>query len=175
MGPCCRSYILLVRKFQISEMLDKWSPAYKLSDIKLSHYPDGRYIFFTCPRIRLSAIPIKPVFFYIFRSFPLFVMIEFWVLANMSNFADLGVSLRRPTFCIIFPTFLLIGISPDFTYIDWVSAGFFPWCIFSLAEEKSLQKMFLQIQSEYPSIYFFKRKCNFCNLDNSFRKITWFV
>ena len=26
MGPCRRSYILLVRKFQTSAMLDKWSP-----------------------------------------------------------------------------------------------------------------------------------------------------
>ena len=46
MGPCHRSYILLIRKFQTSEMLDKWSPLSKLSDIKFSHYPDGRYIFF---------------------------------------------------------------------------------------------------------------------------------
>ena len=35
MGPCCKSYILLVRKFQNSEMLDKWSPTSKLSDVKL--------------------------------------------------------------------------------------------------------------------------------------------
>ena len=33
-GPCRRSYILLVQKFRISEMLDKWSPTPKLSNIK---------------------------------------------------------------------------------------------------------------------------------------------
>ena len=65
MGPCRRSYILLVRKFRTSEMLDKWGPTSKLSDIKLSHYPDGRYIFFTCTGIRLSAIPITAVFWYL--------------------------------------------------------------------------------------------------------------
>ena len=37
-----RSYILLVRKFRTSEMLDKWSPTSKLSDIKSFHYPDCR-------------------------------------------------------------------------------------------------------------------------------------
>ena len=64
-------------------MLDKLSPTSKLSDIKFSNYPDGRYTFFTCTRTRLSAIPTKPVFFYIFKSFTLFIMIEFWVLVNM--------------------------------------------------------------------------------------------
>ena len=45
MGPFRRSYILLVQKSQTTEMLDKWSPTSKLSDIKFYHYPDGRYIF----------------------------------------------------------------------------------------------------------------------------------
>ena len=65
MGPCRRSYILLVRKFRTSEMLDKWSPTSKLWDIKLFHYPDCRYIFFTCTRTHLSTIPIKPIFWYL--------------------------------------------------------------------------------------------------------------
>ena len=84
MGPCRRSYILLVQKFQTSEILDKWSPTYKLIDIKLSHHPDGRYIIFTCTRTHLSAIPIKLVF-YIFKSFPVFIMTEFLVLNNIST------------------------------------------------------------------------------------------
>ena len=41
MGPCRRSYILYFRKFRTSEMLDKWSATSKLSDTKLSHYPDS--------------------------------------------------------------------------------------------------------------------------------------
>ena len=84
MGPCRRSYILLVRKIRTSEMLDKWSLKSKLSDIKLSHYPDGRYILFTCTRTHLYSIPIKLVFWF-FKSFLLFIMIEFWVLDTMST------------------------------------------------------------------------------------------
>ena len=84
MGPCRKSYILLVRKFWTSEMLDKWSPASKLSDIKLSHIPDGRHIFLlvresTCPPYLLN------LFFDIFKAFSVFVMIEFWVLDTMST------------------------------------------------------------------------------------------
>ena len=65
MDPCRRSYILLVRKFRTSKMLDKWSPTSKLSNIKCSHYLDGRYIFFSCTRTPLSAISVKPVFLYL--------------------------------------------------------------------------------------------------------------
>ena len=68
-------------------MLDKWSPTSKLSDIKFSHYPDGRYFFhlYENPPVphNMMVISIKPGFFYIFKSFPLFIMIEFWVLDNM--------------------------------------------------------------------------------------------
>ena len=85
-------------------------------------------------------------------------------------------------FCIIFPTFLRTSISSEFiwSFIDWVSAGFFSRCIFSFAEEikiakKACKKYSSKLSQKYPSIYSFKRKCNFCNLDNSFRKITWFV
>ena len=65
MDPCRRSYILLVRKFRTSKLLDKWSPTSKLSNIKCSHYLDGRYIFFSCTRTPLSAISVKPVFLYL--------------------------------------------------------------------------------------------------------------
>ena len=65
MGPCRRSCIILVWKFRTSEMLEKWSPTSKLSHIKLSNYPDSRYIFSTCTRTHLSAIPIKLVFWYL--------------------------------------------------------------------------------------------------------------
>ena len=79
MGRCRRSYILLVRKFRTSEMLDKWSPTSKLSDIKLFHYPDWRYIFhlsdiklfhypdcryfFTCTISNCSTIQTVDIFF----------------------------------------------------------------------------------------------------------------
>ena len=69
-GPCRKSYILLVRKFWTSEIFDKWSPTSKLSDIKLSHIPDGQYNFFTCTRTHLSTIPIKPIFLF-FQIFSL--------------------------------------------------------------------------------------------------------
>ena len=67
-------------------MLDKWGPTSKLSDIKLSHYPDGRYIF---SLVREPACPpyLLKLFFDIFKSSPLFIMTEFWVLANMSILA----------------------------------------------------------------------------------------
>ena len=65
MDPCRRSYILLVRKFRTSKLLDKWSPTSKLSNIKCSHYLDCRYIFFSCTRTPLSAISVKPVFLYL--------------------------------------------------------------------------------------------------------------
>ena len=110
-GPSHRSYILLVRNFWISEMLGKWSPISKLSDIKFSHHPDGRYTFFTCRRTRLSAIPIKPDFLYL----QIFSLVYYdWILSigQHVNIADLGVSLRLPTFCIIFPTFFRTVISP---------------------------------------------------------------
>ena len=160
-------------------MLGQWSPTSKLSDIKFPHYPDGRYTFFTCTRTSLSAIPIKSVFLYL-QIFPL--VYYDWILSigQHVNFADLGVSLRM--FCIIFPTFLRTSISSEFiwSFIDWVSAGFFSRCIFSFAEEikiakKACKKYSSKLSQKYPSIYSFKRKCNFCNLDNSFRKITWFI
>ena len=133
MSSCCRSYNLLVQKFWTSEMLDKWSPTSKLSDVKFSHYSDGRHIFFTCTTTRLSAIPIKPVFWYLRIFSPVYdrILNIGWHV----NFSNLGVSLWLPTFCIIFPMFLRTGISPDFTwiFIDWVSVGCFSRCIFSLA------------------------------------------
>ena len=124
MGPCRRSCILLNRKFPTSEMSDKWSPTSKLSDIKLSHISDGRYIFFTCTRTHLSVIPIKPVFWY----FKIFSRVCYdWVLSTgyRVNFADLGVTLGMSKFCIIFPTYFRTSVSPDFTwiFIDWVSGG----------------------------------------------------
>ena len=83
MGPCHRSYILIVQKFWTSKMLDKWSPTSKLSNIKLSHYLDGRHIFFTWREP--ACLPyLLNLFFDIFKSFPLFIMTEFRVLANMS-------------------------------------------------------------------------------------------
>ena len=58
MDSCRRPYTLLV-------------PTCKLSDIKFSHYPDGRYILFTCTRTGLSATPIKLVFFLYLQIFSL--------------------------------------------------------------------------------------------------------
>ena len=136
MGPCRRSYILLVRKFRTSEMLEKWSPTSKLSDIKLSHIPDCRYIFFTCTRTYLSAIPVKPVFWY-FKIFPRVCYDWGLNIGYHVNFADLGVTSGMSTFCMIFTAYFRTIISPDFTWIliDWVSAWFSPG-VFSLWPEK---------------------------------------
>ena len=76
-------------------MLDKLSPASKLSDIKCSNYPDGRYTFFICTSTRLSAIPTKLVFLYL----QIFYLVYYdWILSigQHVNLADLGVSLRLP-------------------------------------------------------------------------------
>ena len=110
MGPCRRSYILLVQKFRTFKMLDEWSPTSKLSDIKLSHIPNGWYIFFTCTRTHLSAIPAELVFWYL----QIFSCVYYdWILSigKHVNFTDLGVSLWLSAFCMIFPTFLETGIS----------------------------------------------------------------
>ena len=88
MSPCRRSYILLVQKCWTSEIMDKWSPISKLSIFKFSHYPYGRYIFFTCTRTRLSAIPIEPVFF-IFSNLLLCLLwlnFEYWVTCRLFQF-----------------------------------------------------------------------------------------
>ena len=138
MGSCRKSYIVLVRKFRTSKMLDNWSSTSKLSTSKL--------YFFTCVRTHLSAIPIKPVFWY----FQIFFRVCYdWVLSvgYHVNFADLDITLGLSTFCIISPTFFQASISPDFTwiFIDWVSAGFFPgvfspWPEKKRHREKSPQK-----------------------------------
>ena len=65
-------------------MLDKWNLTSKLSNIKLSHIPNARYIFFPCTRIHLPDKPIKTVLD-IFKSFSVFIMIEFGVLDDMST------------------------------------------------------------------------------------------
>ena len=63
-------------------MSDKWRPKSKLSDIKFSHYLDDRYSSFT---VREHTYPLYQLnlFFDIFKFFPLFIIIEFLVLANM--------------------------------------------------------------------------------------------
>ena len=149
MGPYHRSCIVLVWKFQTSEMLDKWSPTFKLSHIKLSHYPVD--IFF--PLVREPICPPYPLnlFFDIFKSFPVFIILSIgWHV----NYADLGVRLWLSTFRIICPRFLKTGISPEITwiFINPVCGVFFPgvfspWPKKKRHLKKNLQKMFVQIQS----------------------------
>ena len=88
MGPCRKSYVLLVRKFRTSEMLDKLSPIPKLCDIKLSHILDGRYIFFSLVREPTCLPYLFNLLFDIFKSFPVFVMIEFeyWISCQLCRF-----------------------------------------------------------------------------------------
>ena len=140
MGPCCKSYILLVRIYRASEMLDKWSPTSKLYDIKLSHIPDGRYVFFCCTRTYLSAIPIKMVF----RYLQIFSCICYdWVLSigYCVNFAHLGVTLGLSTF----HNFSNVLVDKYFSWLylnfDWLSfCGVFSRWIFSWPEKKDTVK-----------------------------------
>ena len=78
MGPCRRSYILLVRKFQTSEMLDKWSSTSKLSGIKLSTLQTVD-IFFSFVQERTCLPHPLNLFYDIIKSFLVFVIIEFWI------------------------------------------------------------------------------------------------
>ena len=141
MGLCRKPYILLVRKFQTSEMLVKWSPTSKLSDIKLSHILDGRHIFLlvrepTCPPYLLN------LFFLYFQIFFRVCYDRVLSIGYHVNFADLGITLGLFTFCTVSPTFFQTSISPDFTwiFIDWVSAGFFPGVFSPWPEKKDTGK-----------------------------------
>ena len=104
MGPCRKSYTLLARKFRTSEILDKWSLISKLSDIKLSHIPDVRYIFFHL----FENPPVCHTYLTFSWYFKIFSRVCYdWVLSigYHVNFADLGVPLGLSTFCIVLPTF----------------------------------------------------------------------
>ena len=85
MGSYRRSYIILVWKFQTSQMLEKWSRTSKLSHIKLYHYPDSQYIFSTCTRTHLSAIPIKLAFWYL-QIFSCVYNFECWMTCQLCWF-----------------------------------------------------------------------------------------
>ena len=62
----------------------------KLSDIKKSHIPDSRYIFFSCTKTHLSTTSIRPVFWYL-KIF--FRVCYHWVLriGYHVNFVNLSV------------------------------------------------------------------------------------
>ena len=121
LGPCRRSYILLVRKFRTSEMLGKWSPTSKVSDIKLSHYPNGRYIFFTCTGTRLSVILFKPAFWYLFLCL-LRLKFENWLICQLCRFKCKSAT------AYLFHNFSNILVERYFTwiFIEWVSTEIFP-------------------------------------------------
>ena len=132
MGPCCRSYILLIRKFRTSEMLDKWSPTSKLSDIKLSHYPDCRYIFFTCTRTHLSALSLTCVLISS-NLFPcLWLNFEYWITCKLGWFrcksatAYVLHNLSQRSCRLVFLLTLL-----EFSLTEFLRG--FSRCIFSLA------------------------------------------
>ena len=107
MGPCHRSYILLVQKFRTSEMLDKWSPTSKVSVIKLSHYPHGQYNFWlvrepTCPLYLLPCVLIhcvKSSYSELFWSaFPAFGLNteRYGVLSSQKFLVEQGESILEP-------------------------------------------------------------------------------
>ena len=159
MGPCRRSYILFVRKFWTSEMFGKWSPTSKLSDIKLSHYPDRWYIFFTWTKTYLSILSIKLVFWYL----QIFSRVCFdWVLSIgwHVNLPDLGVSLRLSMFSIIFQCFcglVFLMTLLEFSLIEFPRGFFSVYFLLGLRKKdtgkKSLQKMFLQTLKNFKTLW----------------------
>ena len=167
MGSCRRSYILLVQKFQTSEMLDKWSPTSKLSHIKFPHNPDGRYIF---SLVREPACPpnLLNLFLDIFNYFPLFITIKFWALTNILTSCQFR--------CKSATAYVLHNFSNVLSdwYFSWLYLNFY-WlssCGVFFAvhillvlrkkdREKSLQKMFLQTQPDIFVHILFKGKMQF--------------
>ena len=144
MGPCRRSYILLVRKFRTSEMLNKWSPTSKLFDIKFSHYSDGRYIFFTCTRSRLSSI--LNLIFDIFKSFSLFIWLnfEYWLTCQICWFG-----------CKTAAAYVLILLK--FSLTEFVRVFFPAVFLLGLRKKDTEKKLSQKCPSISPS---FKGKCN---------------
>ena len=149
MGPCRRPYILPVQKFRTSEMLDKWSPISKLSDIKLPHYPDGQYILFTCTRTRLSTILIKPVFWF-FKSFPclLWLNFEYWITYQFWQFR-----------CKSATAYVLHNFSNVLTWVSLTEflRGFFVlYFLLGLrkkdTEKTACKKFSSKLSQKYPSI-----------------------
>ena len=113
-----RPYILLVRKFRTSEMLDKWSLTSKLFDIKLSHIPDVRYIFFTCTRTHLSAIPV----FDIFKIFPVFsrpwMNFEYWITCQLCEYCEYWITCQVSD-CLRFASFFERSWGLVFLYLNY--------------------------------------------------------
>ena len=148
-------------------MLDKWSPTSKLSEIKLFHYPDCRYIFFSLAREAACPPYLLNLFLISSNLFPCLLWLNFecWLTCQLCRFSRKSAT---ATFCIIFPTFLRTGISSDFTwiFIDWLSAGFLPevlslWRKKKRHRKKSRQKMFLQTQSKISTLILFQGKMQF--------------
>ena len=115
MGPYHRSCIVLVWKFQTSEMLDKWSPTFKLSHIKLSHYPDSRYIFSTCTRTHLFTIRIKLVFWNL-QIFSCLYNFEYWMTCQLCWFRCKAVT--------VYVSDHLSEVLEDW-YFSWVYLNFY--------------------------------------------------
>ena len=135
--------------------------------------------FCSCTRARPSAAPINPIFPYL-QIFLLWLNFDYMITCQLCQ-----LRCKSATVYVLhnFSNVLAAGISPDFTWIftDWVSAVVFP-CVFSHWSknkrhlEKTLQKMFLKTQSKICIHRALQGKMAlFFNLDNSFRKIKWFV
>ena len=77
MSQYCRSYILLVLTFCPSEMLHNSNPTSKLSDNKLSHIANGRYIFLHLYKnLPLNLLNLFP--------YLLLLIFEYWSLLFVS-------------------------------------------------------------------------------------------
>ena len=108
MGQCRRSCIILV-----GNVLKCWKNEVPHPSSPISNCPTIQTVGIFFPLVREPTCPpyLLNLFFDIFKSFPVFIILSVgWHV----NFADLGVRLRLSTFRIIFPRVLRTGISPDF-------------------------------------------------------------
>ena len=130
-----------------------WTSEVPHSSSPISNCPTIQTVDIFFPLVREPICPPYPLnlFFDIFKSFPVFIILSIgWHV----NYADLVVRLWLSTFRIICPRFLRTGVSPEFTwiFINPVCGVFFPgvfspWPKKKRHLKKNLQKMFVQTQS----------------------------
>ena len=132
MGPCRRPYIPLVREFQTSKMLGKCSPTSKLSGIKLSHYLDGRYIFFhlyesppVCFIYQICVLISSDLF-----PCLLWLNFEYWITCKLGWFRCKCVTdYVLHNFSNVLADWYFSWLYLNFHWLSF--CGVFPLCIFS--------------------------------------------
>ena len=129
MGSRCRSYILHVQKCQTSEMLDEWSPTSKLSDIKLSHIPDGWNIY-----LLHENLPVCHTCFWYLQIFPRvfpWLNFEYWITCHLCWFrCKLATFYVLLHFSNVFADWYFCWLYLSFhwlSFCEFFSGVFFSW------------------------------------------------